>query len=145
MAFVKELLQRKPADVWTIEPQATVYQALEIMADKNIGALPVMDGARIIGMVSERDYARKVILMGRSSRATTVADLMSHPVHTVGPNDTIETCMALMTERHVRHLPVLENGKLSGIISIGDVMKAIIAKQTVLIKDLENFINGARS
>jgi signal-transduction protein with cAMP-binding, CBS, and nucleotidyltransferase domain len=145
MTCVREILREKPAGVWTIEPQALVYTALELMADKNIGALPVVEAGQMVGMFSERDYARKVILKGRSSRATTVGELMSYPVITVGPDETIETCMQLMTARHIRHLPVLENDKLVGVVSIGDILKAIIVNQQVMIRDLENYITGARS
>jgi CBS domain-containing protein len=125
-----------------------VYKALELMAEKNIGALPVVDaesGGTLIGMFSERDYARKVILKGKSSQATTVSELMSSPVTTVGPDDTIETCMELMTTRHIRHLPVIDHGQMIGIVSIGDVLNALVREQRVLIKDLENYIVGARS
>lgn len=145
MAFVRQLLQGKPTEVWTIEPQATVYEALELLAAKNIGAVPVVEDGELVGMFSERDYARKVILKGRSSRETTVRDLMSHPVFRVGPEETIETCMVLMTTQHIRHLPVIEGGQLIGLVSIGDILKAIIANQQVLIKDLQNYIVGARS
>jgi CBS domain-containing protein len=125
-----------------------VYKALELMAEKNIGALPVVDaesGGTLIGMFSERDYARKVILKGKSSQATTVSELMSSPVTTVGPDDTIETCMELMTTRHIRHLPVIDHGQMIGLVSIGDVLNALVREQRVLIQDLENYIVGARS
>jgi CBS domain-containing protein len=145
MTFVRQLLQGKPAEVWTIGPQATVYEALELLADKNIGAVPVVEDGELIGMFSERDYARKVILRGKASRETAVRELMSHPVFRVGPEETIETCMALMTTQHIRHLPVIEHGQLIGLVSIGDILKTIIANQQVLIQDLENFIVGARS
>ncbi len=145
MLRVHDLLRNKGAEVWTIEPQATVYRALEVMADKDIGALPVVEGGRLVGMFSERDYARKVSLHNKSSRATTVGELMSHPVISVGHDETIETCMTLMTNHRVRHLPVLEDGKLTGMISIGDILKAIISDQNVMIRDLENYIAGARS
>jgi CBS domain-containing protein len=148
MCFVRDLLRGKPAEVWTIGPQDMAYKALELMAARNIGALPVVDaedGGRLIGMFSERDYARKVILRGKSSQATPVSELMSNPVTCVSPDDTIETCRELMTTRHIRHLPVLENGCLIGLVSIGDVLKATISEQKTLIKDLENYIVGARS
>jgi len=124
------------------------YKALELMAEKNIGALPVVDAENrdtLLGMFSERDYARKVILKGKSSHATTVSELMSSPVTTIGPDDTIETCMELMTTRHIRHLPVIDNGQMIGLVSIGDVLNALVSQQQVLIKDLENYIVGARS
>jgi CBS domain-containing protein len=140
------VLSGKPAQVWTIGPRDIAYKALELMADKNVGALPVVDADnRVIGIFSERDYARKVILKGKSSHATTVGELMSSPVTAVSPSDKIEKCMLLMTDRHIRHLPVLNGGKLVGLISIGDVLKATIADRDAMIKDLENFIVGARS
>ena len=148
MTFVREILHDKPAGIWSIAPQNTVYKALEQMAAKNIGALPVVDNGKVVGMFSERDYARKVILKDRSSRATAVGELMSHPVICVGLDDTLETCMALMTEHHIRHLPVIMpacSGDLVGMVSIGDVLKAMIDQQRVLIKDLENYIVGNRS
>jgi CBS domain-containing protein len=147
MIFVREILRGKPAEIWTIEPRDMAYKALELMAAKNVGALPVVDaegGGSLIGMFSERDYARKVILRGKSSQATPVSDLMSSPVTSVSPDDTIETCRELMTARHIRHLPVLENGSLIGLVSIGDVLKATISEQKTLIQDLETYIAGAR-
>jgi CBS domain-containing protein len=145
MTFVRELLQGKQAGLWTIERGCTVYEALQMMADKNIGALPVVDEGELVGMFSERDYARKVILKGKSSQNTTVGELMSFPVICIGPDDTVDKCMQLMTDEHIRHLPVCDTDKLSAMISIGDVLKSIIANQQALISDLENFINGARS
>ncbi len=145
MLRVHDLLHNKVADVWTIEPQATVYRALEVMANKDIGALPVVEDGRLVGMFSERDYARKVILQGKSSRNTTVGELMSSPVFCVGPDETIDTCMQLMTTQRVRHLPVCDNDNLVGMISIGDVLKSTIANQQATINDLQNFISGARS
>jgi CBS domain-containing protein len=145
MTFVRELLEGKQAGLWTIKRQVTVYEALQEMADKNIGALPVVDDGELVGMFSERDYARKVILKGKSSQNTTVGELMSYPVFCVGPDETIETCMQLMSTQHIRHLPVCDHDQLMGMISIGDVLKSVITNQQVLIADLENFINGARS
>ena len=148
MTYVRQLLQGKPAEVWQVVPRDMVYKALELMAEKNIGALPVVDGesgSKLLGMFSERDYARKVILKGKSSQATTVSELMSSPVTTVGLDDTIETCMELMTTRHIRHLPVIDHGQMIGLVSIGDVLNALVSQQRVLIKDLENYIVGARS
>ena len=140
---VKHVLQHKPADVWATSPRATVYEALELLADKNVGALPVLEEGRLVGMFSERDYARKVILRGRSSKEATVGELMSTPVYTVRLNEPIEACMQLMIERHIRHLPVIEGDRVVGMISIGDVGKAIIADQRVAIRDLESYITGA--
>jgi CBS domain-containing protein len=147
MTFVRELMQGKPAEIWSIGPRDTVYKALQLMAEKNVGALPVIDPAsgNLIGMFSERDYARKLILKGKSSQATAVEELMSSPVFCVHPDDTLETCMELITTKHIRHLPVCGGDKMIGMISIGDVLKAVIAKQQVLIKDLENYIVGGRS
>lgn len=143
MKTVSDLLKNKPPEVWTINPDATAFAALQLMAEKEIGALVVVDKkGKPVGMFSERDYARKVILKGRSSKTTLVKDLMSRPVLFVRPNRTIEECMALMTEKRVRHLPVMEKGKLVGIISIGDVVKAIIADQQFTIRQLENYIAG---
>jgi CBS domain-containing protein len=143
MTIVRQILQRKPPGVWTVGPKATVYEALTLMAQINIGAVLVIEEDALVGIFSERDYARKVILMGRSSRDTTVGELMSHPVVSVNPDIPIEACMALMTERHFRHLPVVEEGRLIGIVSIGDIGKAIIADQRIAIHDLESYITGA--
>jgi predicted transcriptional regulator len=145
MTFVRDILSDKPSTVWTIESRYFVYKALELMADKEIGAVPVTENGTLVGMFSERDYARKVILKGKSSHSTTVAELMSRPVVSVHLDDTIETCTALMTEQHIRHLPVMDGDRLIGMVSIGDVLKATIARQEVLINDLSNYIVGARS
>jgi CBS domain-containing protein len=142
MILVRDVLRNKAPRVWTIGPQATVYEALEVMAERNIGALPVVESGQVIGIFSERDYARKVVLLGRSSREITVGDLMSSPVITVGPSETIQTCMELMTDHRIRHLPVLEGAQMVGLVSVGDVVKAIIDEQRVLIHDLENYITG---
>jgi CBS domain-containing protein len=139
---VKDLLRYKPADVWTIGPYATVYEALELMAVKNVGALPVVEEGKLVGMFSERDYARKCILLGRHSKETRVVDLMSAPVVTVEPEMTVEDCLQLMTERKLRHLPVIIQGKLGGMVTIGDIGKWIISEQRTAIRDLEGFITG---
>ena len=128
--------------MWTIEPDATVYRALELMAEKNIGALPVVQDGKLIGIFSERDYARKCILLGRFSKDTLVSELMSSPVVTVTPDMTVYQCMTVMTERRIRHLPVVKDGKLIGIVTIGDVGKAIISEQEVAIRSLEGYITG---
>lgn len=140
--LVRDILRGKPGQVWRIGPQATVYEALQMMADRDIGALPVVEGGQLIGMFSERDYARKVILQGRTSQTTTVGELMSHPVFWVGPAETIETCMVTMTNRHIRHLPVMEEDRLIGLVSIGDILKAMITDQRMLIDDLEHYITS---
>lgn len=142
MTTVRKLLESKPRDTWTIRPEATAYEALQIMSEKNVGALLVVKDDELVGVFSERDYARKVILMGKSSKSTTVGDLMTHPVYYVTPDMTIGDCMALMGGRRVRHLPVMENQKLAGIVSIGDVVNRIIAEQEITIRDLESYITG---
>jgi len=144
MTIVQQLLKEKPEGTWTIHPHATVYQALELMAKKDIGALAVVDDkGRLVGMFSERDYARKVALLGRTSKTTKVADLMTTEIVCVKPETTVEECMALMTERRTRHLPVLQNGKLIGMVSIGDIVKAIIVEQEITIRSLQNYILGS--
>lgn len=142
MATVKQVLQRKDDSLYSIRPDATVYEALERLADNDIGALPVVSDARVVGIFSERDYARKVILKGKSSHDTAVSQLMTTVVYSVTVAASVEECMALMTERHVRHLPVLDDDKLSGIISIGDVVKTIIAEQRGEIQELHNYVSG---
>ena len=142
MNTVRDLVRYKPSDVWTIGPYATVFQALELMAAKNVGALPVLQEGKLIGMFSERDYARKCILMGRHSKETRVLELMSAPVLTVDPSMTVDECLELMTNRKLRHLPVVESGRLSGMVTIGDIGKWIISEQRSAIKDLEGFITG---
>src|SRR5512143_624610 len=119
MSTVRQLLRAKRPEVWTIGPEASVYEALELMADKDIGAVPVLERGRLVGIFSERDYARKVVLRGKTSRETTVGELMTQVVFYVTPEQTVEECLALMTEKHVRHLPVLEGTQLTGLVSIG--------------------------
>ena len=144
MAFVKDLLSSKPSEVWTVGPRDMVYKALQLMAEKNVGAVPVVDAdGNVLGVFSERDYARKVILHGKSSQATAVEELMSRPVYCVGLDDTTETCMQLMTDKHIRHLVVCEDDRMIGFLSIGDLLKSVIDTQNAQIKDLENFIVGA--
>jgi len=142
MITVKQMLEEKGHEVWTISPEATVYEALKIMADKDIGALIVVKNGQVAGIISERDYARKVMLKGKSSLETPVKDIMSTEIYYVGPEATAEECMALMTEKRIRHLPVIDNGKLTGVISIGDVVKSIISTQKVTIEHLQNYIMG---
>jgi CBS domain-containing protein len=143
MSTVKDLLTGKGSSVSTVSPQANVYEALAIMAEKNIGALVVVSEEKVVGLVSERDYARKVVLKGRSSKEIAVKDIMSSAVVSVTPSKTVEECMAIMTEKRYRHLPVLDNGKLVGIISIGDLVKSIISEQKFMIENLKNYISGA--
>lgn len=142
MITVRDMLKRKPPVVWTVSPGMTVFEALELMAQKNVGALPVVEDGRLVGMFSERDYARKCILMGRHSRETLVEELMSCPVVTIGQNLNVQDCLRLMTERQIRHLPVMDNEQMVGLVSIGDVGKALISEQEVVIRDLEGYITG---
>ncbi|MFQ5686846.1 MAG: CBS domain-containing protein [Candidatus Scalindua sp.] len=142
MITVKEMLKERDGDVLTIMPQDTVYKALEIMAEKNLGALVVVEGEKVVGMFSERDYARNVVLKGKSSKDTLIKDLMSANPCYVRPEQTLNDCMALFTEKRTRHLPVLDGGKLIGIVSIGDAVKQYIVDQEFTIKQLENYISG---
>ncbi len=142
MTKVKEILALKGHNVWSIEPDATVYDAMRHMADKGVGALLVLEGEKLKGIVSERDYARKVILQGRSSRTTRVSEIMTARVAYAELDQDIEECMAIMTEERVRHLPVMEAGRVVGIISIGDLVKSIIAEQKFMIEQLVRYING---
>ncbi len=142
MSTVKEILRDKGPEVWSITPDATVYDALKLMADKNVGAVLVMDANHLVGILSERDYARKVILYGKSSKDTLIREIMTDRVIYVRPEQTTEECMALMTDKRVRHLPVLEDDLVLGVISIGDVVKSIISEQRFTIEQLEHYISG---
>ena len=142
MKTVTQLLRTKGQQVLSVAPDIPVFEALEVMADKNVGALLVVEDERLVGVFSERDYARKVILKGKSSKDTPVQEIMSSHVLYVRPEQTIEDCMALMTDKRVRHLPVMEEGRVVGVISIGDVVKAIIAEQEFIIEQLQNYITG---
>jgi len=144
MTTLQEILQAKGHDVWKISPDATVYEALSLMAAKNVGALVVVEGPRVVGIISERDYARNVVLQGKSSRDTPVKEVMTARVYYARPKQTALECMALMTDKHVRHLPVLEDDRLLGVISIGDVVKAIIEEQESVIRQYEEYITGRR-
>ena len=144
MTTVAQLLQEKGHAVWTVAPEATVYAALSLMAQKNVGALIVVEGARVVGILSERDYERKVILKGKFSKDTLVREIMTDKVYFLRPEQTIEECMALMTAERVRHLPLLEGDQLVGIISIGDVVRVVISEKEFLIKQLEHYITGRR-
>lgn len=143
MTRVRDLLNMKGNDVWSIGPDATVFDALAEMARKEVGALAVMNDDRLVGIISERDYARKVILKGRTSRETRVREIMTEKVICTAPDQSVEACMALLTNRRIRHLPVLEDGKIVGMISIGDLVKSIISNQQHMIEQLEQYINGA--
>ncbi len=140
MLTVRDVLKTKKQDIWTITPQSTAYSALEIMADKDIGALMVIEDDQIVGIFSERDYARKVILKGKSSRESTVGELMNNPVYTIDPGTSVDKCMALMTVTRNRHLPVVEEGKLIGVVSTGDVVNTIITNQKIEIEELKSLI-----
>ena len=142
MLRVKHLLARKGHDVWSVDVDEPVLQAMQIMADRHVGALPVLRNDELVGVISERDYARKVILMGRSSAETPVWQIMTSPVVTVTPDDSVKECMQVMTDRRIRHLPVLEAGTMVGMISIGDLVRAVIEEQKETIEQLERFIAG---
>jgi CBS domain-containing protein len=145
MITIRTLLKRKGSHAWTVEPQAKVFDALKMMAEKDVGALLVVAGKELIGVFSERDYARKVILKGRSSKNLEVGEIMSSPPIIITPEETIDQGLALMSARHVRHLPVMEKGKLAGIVTIGDLVKAVIDEQKVVIDHLENYIRDKGS
>lgn len=142
MRTVRQLLDGKPSGIHTVDAGDPVRAAIQLMADHFVGALPVMRGGRLVGIVSERDYARKVVLMGRNSSETTVDTIMSAPVFDVAPHNTVNDCMLLMTEKRIRHLPVVENGELIGVISIGDCVKAVMDEQRHEIDDLKRYIAG---
>ena len=142
MRTVRDILQRKGTEVWAVSPETTVIDALKLMADKNIGAVLVLDEDRVVGVLSERDYARKVVLQGRTSQDTVARQIMSGRVVGVEPQQTVEECMALMTDKRIRHLPVVEGGEVIGVVSIGDIVKNIISEQEFLIEQLEHYITG---
>ena len=142
MDTVRHILQIKGNDVWATTPHTTVYDALRVMADKNCGALLVMEGEKVVGIFSERDYARKVILQGRSSKETLVSEIMTSKLHTIHPDQTVEEAMEIMTNKRVRHLPVMEGDHLVGMISIGDVLREIIYVQLAAIREMEDKILG---
>lgn len=145
MKTVQQILRGKGNALWFVGPDTMVFEALKLMAEKDVGALLVMEsGAGLVGVISERDYARKVILRGKSSLHTPVREIMSRPVTTVEPYQTVEECMALMTDRRVRHLPVLVSDRVVGIVSIGDLVKASLDEKDFLIQQLENYITGTR-
>ncbi len=144
MKFVKEILRVKGNQVWSVSPDASLKEALQIMADKNVGALLVMDNDEVVGIFSERDYARRVVLYNKSATDTPVREVMISDVFYVKPDDKIEFCMELISDKHIRHLPVLEDGNLVGIISIGDIVKATIAEMQYIIKQLDSYITRGR-
>jgi len=140
MKTVQDILEARGRTVWSVDPGSSVFDALSLMAEKEIGALVVLDGGRVAGIISERDYARKVILHGRASPTTRVEEIMTSHVAYTHLDQSIEECMAIVTDKRIRHLPVLQDGKLIGIISIGDLVKAIIADQKFMIEQLERYI-----
>lgn len=144
MRTVRQLLDAKPAEIVSIGPDAPVIEALRRMAEREIGALLVMEGPELVGIVSERDYARKVVLLGRASVDTPVREVMTRAVRFVHPSHSAEQCMALMTENRLRHLPVVDEGRVAGLVSIGDLVKSVISEQQFIITEMERYITGAR-
>lgn len=142
MKRVREILEVKGHDVWSVEPEVSVFDAIRLMAEKAVGALLVIQDGKLVGIISERDYARKVILQGRSSKTTPVSKIMTRRVIYAQPEQNIEECMALMTEKRIRHLPVLDQDQLVGVISIGDLVKSIIVEQKFIIEQLEKYISS---
>ena len=145
MSTLRHILQLKGDDVWSISPNATVFEALRLMADKDVGALLVMEADHLVGMISERDYARKVILQGKNSRDTLVGEIMTSKVITIHPDQTVQECMGLMNDHHIRHVPVVENEHVLGVVSIGDVLKDIIYMQKRRIKEMETRLTSSGS
>ena len=142
MTSVNQILQGKGHQIWSVAPDTTVYETLELMAEKNIGAVVVLDDGQLIGIFSERDYARKVVLRGKSSRTTPIAEVMTSPVISVRSEQSVDKCMRLMTDKKFRHLPVVDGNQMVGIISIGDVVSAILNEQETMINHLEDYITG---
>lgn len=142
MNFVSQILKDKKGKIWSVSPRETAYNALQIMSDQNLGALLVIDKRGVVGIFSERDYARKVILKGKSSKTTPVSELMTKKVLYIDPGTSVEDCIALMTERNVRHLPVIEKNQLVGIVTVGDVLKQLIEDQKFEIQELERYIHA---
>lgn len=142
MEKVRDILQTKDHSIFSVSPESTVFEALDLMCDKNVGALLVVDNDKLVGIFTERDYARKVILRGKASKDTLIEEIMTEHPSTVTPDSTIEDCMRLMTNKYIRHLPVLQEGELVGVISIGDVVRYIIEEQRFIIENLEQYITG---
>ena len=145
MLKIKDVLQSKSSAIWSLEPDDTAYEAIELMAEKDIGALLVIDGETVVGIFSERDYARKVAVKGRSSQDTPVKELMTTDLYCINSDKNVEECMALMTKAHIRHMPVYDNKILAGIVTFGDIVNAVIVDQKVKIQDLETYIKGCEA
>lgn len=142
MKTVNNIIQNKPSSIFSVNPETSVLDALQVMMDKNISALLVMDGSELKGIFTERDYARKIILQGKSSKETLIKDVMTADLETIKINSSIDHCMQIMTERHIRHLPIVENGKVAGMISIGDLVKFVIEDQKQTIEQLQSYISS---
>lgn len=142
MKLVSDILNSKGHDVWAVKPDDTIFDSLRLMAEKGVGALLVMDGDKLVGIVTERDYARKVILEGKSSKTAAISEIMTEKVLCVAPERTVEECMALMTDKRARHLPVVDDKRVVGVLSIGDLVKAVLGEQQVLIDQLQHYIAG---
>lgn len=140
---VTSILSQKDGQVWSIAPDTTVFDAIALMADKNIGALPVLSGSKVVGIITERDYTRKVVLKGKSSKDTAVKEIMTGALILAHPGDSVSECMEIMTQRRVRHLPVVDRGQLLGIISMGDLVRWVIETQAATIDQLEQYVTGA--
>ena len=139
---IDKILRQKSGQIWSIPPDATVYDAIALMAEKNVGALLVMENEQLIGIVSERDYSRKVMLRGKTSRNSTVREIMTTELTTAHPRETVEECLRFMTDKRIRHLPVIEDGSLRGVISIGDLVKEVISSQKATLDQLRDYISG---
>ena len=139
---IDSILNQKSGEVWSVAPDATVYDAVAMMADKNVGALVVLENDKLVGIISERDYTRKVMLRGKRSRETLVREIMSTQLTTVDPKEGVDDCLRFMTEKRIRHLPVVKDGKVCGVISIGDLVKHVISVQSATLDQLERYISG---
>lgn len=139
---IEKILRRKTGQIWSISPDATVYDAIALMAEKNVGALLVMEDEKLVGIVSERDYSRKVMLRGKTSRNSTVREIMTTELTTAHPRETVEDCLRFMTEKRIRHLPVIADGELRGVISIGDLVKEVISAQSATLDQMRDYIAG---
>ena len=139
---IEKILRRKSGEIWSIAPDATVYDAIALMAEKNVGALLVMENEKVVGIVSERDYSRKVMLRGKTSRTSTVGEIMTTELTIAHPRETVEECLRFMTEKRIRHLPVMADGSLRGVISIGDLVKEVISAQSATLDQLRDYISG---